>query len=278
MKAERRHELQTNSLALWMQIRLPELWQKYGNHILLGLIVLVGAFWFVRWRIEAPKKAAAQAGQALAVVDQKVNDLRRMQRQAGDVSDVPQSIADALDTSDNKDIQALAWTLLGEYRWTMASLPSELTSRPAQSSPEDLYKQADEAFRKALAAGGQQMDVVARAHAGRALVAEQQAFESARKDNFKTDPARNPFWQTARAEYEAIANDPNMLQTLRDEAKAKIEILGKMQKPVWIAKIAPTTLPLGPLGPEMPESRPSAPIAPTPAIPTTRPANRKQAM
>ena len=79
MKAERRHELQTNSLALWLQIRLPEYWQKYGNHILLGLIIVIGAFWFVRWRIEAPKKAAAQAGQVLSAVDQNILELRRMQ-------------------------------------------------------------------------------------------------------------------------------------------------------------------------------------------------------
>lgn len=277
MKAERRHELQTNSLALWMQIRLPEIWQKYGNHILMGLIIAIGAFWFVRWRIEAPKKAAAQAAQVLAIVDLNINDLRRMQRQPGELTEIPQRVADALNTSDSKDIQALGFTLLGEYHWTVASLPAEMTSRPAKTSPDELYKQADVAFGKALEAGSQQSDILARAHTGRALVAEQQAFELARKDNFKSDPAKNPFWQTAKAEYEAVASDANMLQSLRDEAKMKIEMLGKMQKPVWIAKASPTSLPFGPLGPEMPSTRPNATtpaMATTPTIPTTRPATR----
>ncbi|MFI5380822.1 MAG: hypothetical protein ACHRHE_16105 [Tepidisphaerales bacterium] len=267
MKAERRHELQTNSLALWMQIRLPEIWQKYGNHILLGLIILIGAFWFVRWRIEQPKKAAAEAGMILGVVDQTLSQFRNLERLPGDAAtEVPQRIADALAASDNKDIQALGFALLGEYHLAVASQPQELTSRPSKSSPDELYKLAEEAFANSLKAGSQQLDLIVRARTGRALVAEQQAFELARQENFKGDPAKNPFWQTAKEQYEAIVNDPNMIAALRDDAKKKLELLDKMQQPVWIAKAAPASMPAGPLGPEMPDSRP--------ATPTTRPATR----
>src|SRR5207253_7843671 len=41
MKAERRHELQTNTLALWLRWKGPEVWAKYGTHILLGVIIIL---------------------------------------------------------------------------------------------------------------------------------------------------------------------------------------------------------------------------------------------
>ncbi len=259
MKAERRHELQTNSLALWLQIRLPEIWQKYGNHILLGLIIVVGAYWFARWRVEAPKKARAQATQVLGIVNQNITGLRRMSVNPEDVADVPQRISDALNTSDDKDIQALAHALLGEYHWTLASMPQGLTTQPARISPDELYRKADENFRNALAAGSRQPDILARAHFGRAMIAEQQAFEKARGQQFKADPAKEPLWQVARAAYQAVADNPDMYPVLREEAKLKISELEKMQKPVWIGKVNPTTVPVtmpsGPLGPEAPTTR-----------------------
>jgi hypothetical protein len=258
MKAERRHELQTNSLALWLQLRLPEIWQKYGNHILLGLIILIGAFWFVRWRYEAPRKAANEAANALASIEMTLNAARS----PDDTGDIPQRIADALTISDNKDVQALGFVLLGEYQWTLATQPQPLTSRPSKSTPEDLYKKADDAFRNSLAAGSQQMDLIVRARFGRAIVAEQQAFELALKDNFKSDPSTNPYWRIARAEYEAVAKDPNVIGAFHKEAKWKLEQLGKMEtQPVWIGKAPPTSMP----NLEMPDTRPAA---------TTRPATR----
>jgi len=58
MKAERRHELQTNTLALWLRWRAPEIWAKFGTHILLGVIIVLLAVVLVRHLMNKPVEEA----------------------------------------------------------------------------------------------------------------------------------------------------------------------------------------------------------------------------
>ena len=65
MKAERRHELQTNTLALWLRWKAPDLWAKYGTHILLGVIIILLGIVVIRHLINKPTEEANRAAELL---------------------------------------------------------------------------------------------------------------------------------------------------------------------------------------------------------------------
>ena len=127
MKAERRHELQTNSLALWLRWRLPQIWQQHGTKILLGLIFVVLVIIVIRWRINAPKLAYARAEQALSQADQIMVRIR-----SGDTThdaeslklvkagQLPALVKNAMEESDKPLIQARSFNLLGDYYYSLA--------------------------------------------------------------------------------------------------------------------------------------------------------------
>jgi hypothetical protein len=243
MKADRRHELQTNSLALWFTLKLPEIWQQYGSHILVGLILAVAAFWVIRWRMQAPIIAREQASQLLSQVEGDLEAAANYRISVASLSNNPTIIGEAINLSEDKDIRALAYILLGEYHWLSVNMPNGLsTSRPTSSLIAESYQRAETAFTTAIKSGTEQPQYLARAYFGRAKVAEQRAFDQALA-GAATRPVENPLWAQAKADYEAVVNNPNIFQPIRDQAQDRIRLLEMMQQPVWIVEEAPTTRP-----------------------------------
>jgi tetratricopeptide (TPR) repeat protein len=294
MKAERRHELQTNSLALWLRWRAPEIWTKHGSKILLGLIFVLLGIVLIRWRMNAPREAAARAVDDLTEARQVLGELQQGARLPGEATEVPKRIESALKGSDDAAIQADGLLLLGDYYWTLATLPKpiEATTRPSLA-PElpkaELFSQAKAAYEKALKVPDLSPAGAAKAHFGLAVIAEQQGEDQARKANWKLAPAQNPHWAEARQHYQAILDNPKIYDLLKDQARSHIEELETLQKPLWLVpatQAAPTTRellplePMGPLGPMLPPTgttrpttRPAGAMAPTATTrPTTRPA------
>ena len=65
MKAERRHELQTNSLAQWLWWKAPEVWAKHGSKILLGVVlVALGVVLVIRMKNKPIEEAPDKIGRA----------------------------------------------------------------------------------------------------------------------------------------------------------------------------------------------------------------------
>ena len=129
MKAERRHELQTNSLATWLQFRAPEMWRQYGSRVLLGLIfviplVYVGFYYY--------KKPERQATEANAYLDQVADTVRQLEGGGlgtSDTAQVRQAVKQAVDASNTPEVQARGHMLLGDYFWALHNQP------PKPSSP-----------------------------------------------------------------------------------------------------------------------------------------------
>jgi len=294
MKAERRHELQTNSLALWLRWRLPQIWQQHGTKILLGLIAVAIVIFIVRWRISAPKAAFARAQEALGQADQVFNSIsgivlaespEALQRvKAGFL---PSLVKRALDESDKPLIQARAYDLLGDYYYLLAEsrVSSDATTRPF-STPID-RKQLEEAqtqYKRALETKIDQPDLIARAHIGLGTIAQTLAFESAvesakqpAKEDKPYDWSKNPLWEEARQQFQAVVDDPKVPEAIKANARTQLREIARMQVPVMVARSGetpavepPTTRPTV-LGPELPPST-TRPIAPAPAGATTRPA------
>ena len=277
MKSDRRHELQTNSLALWLQLRLPELWNKYGSWFLFGLVAIMALVLFIQYRVKQPKIALANASRTLAEVQSLITRLERQQVPLTEVSDVPTRIDEAMKQSDQKQIQTYGNILKAEYYWTLATMPppmpGETAKRPEQS-PEELMKQAEEAYGAALAVAPDAPDLVARAHFGLANIAETRGYQPVRTPGQVNGEAAKAQFDIARRNYEAVAANASMLPALKAEANWRLEQLALLQKPVWYMTMPSsregTTLPFE-LGPEAPLTRPTtSPVTPT--RPTTGPA------
>jgi len=261
MKAERRHELQTNSLALWLKWRAPEIWKKYGNWVLLGVIVVCLAIVLIRRQINAPKEAARAANEMLIQARDGITQLELGLRPPGEASTVKRLIGQALDRSDAPAIQALGHLTLFDYYWALANypVPAEASSQPTlrpESPPNVLLDEGEKALDLALKDQSSDASLVGRALLGRAYVAEMRASMADRATNYK-GATRAAAWETARKRYQAVISDPKTLPIHKDEARRKLAQLATLQRPVYLEPpppptSEPTTAPSGPLGPMFP--------------------------
>jgi hypothetical protein len=273
MKSERRHELQTNSLSAWMYYRAPEIWNKYGNHILLGVIVLIGLIWVIRLRLEAPKKAKLDAAVNLHELQRQIQ-YAYLDLDAASISDIPQKLSQTLEISTDPDIQALGYVLLGDYHWLNVIVnepdPAE-QSKAMDPDFEQSLKNADKAYAAVLEQKTTQRDLIAKAHVGRAMVAEELGGAQ-----FRNSPeAENPYWEQARKNYQAVIDDKEIPETLRANAEVRIKQLKELGNPLWVVrkKEAPTSMPalFDPTGPF--DFSTTRPIMESMTRPTTLPAN-----
>jgi hypothetical protein len=245
MKAERRHELQTNSLALWLRWRGPELWQQYGTKILLGLIFVAAIVVAVRYRLEAPTKALTQAVDKLASAREMIQELG-ISRSPADGQQIESLIREAMATSDQPSFQAEAHLALGDCYWALINFPKtpESATRPSlmpEQPREELFKRAQENYSLAMKDLPDKPHVVARAQLGLAAIEETRAFEIDRAAGYKEPAEKNLHWAQAREHYEAVAKSPTSPGILKDEAKQKLERLPALMKPLWIAALPPAT-------------------------------------
>jgi hypothetical protein len=250
MKAERRHELQTNTLALWLRWRAPEVWAKYGTHILLGVIVVLLAIVLARHLMNKPAEEANRAAEALAAARDQIREVSDGMRPAGDARGILTLIQQAMEQSKRPEIQAEAQLAMGDYYWALFNAPempgsfTQPTIVPEESSQEMLNK-AEENYSAALKQTGGKAYVAARARFGLAAVAEARGYDLLRKSGFKGADA-SAFWDKAKEQYQAIVDDPATPQVLKDEAKWHLEQLVELRKPVWVAEPPPSTSTSGP--------------------------------
>ena len=65
MKAERRHELETNDLARKI-VQAPDYWKQYGGRIMLAATVVVVVAMLVTFKLRQNRESLATARQSLA--------------------------------------------------------------------------------------------------------------------------------------------------------------------------------------------------------------------
>lgn len=243
MKAERRHELQTNSLALWLRYRAPDLWQKYGNYALLTLVVIALVAVIIHNRIQKPKRDAERAATHLAQARDVIFQLRQgLLEKLDDARQARSHINQAMEASSNPVVQARAYLALGDYYWAMYNVPvsAEAATQPGQKpeeSPEELLKLAEDAYRKSRSAQDEVGDVLASALDGLGVVAETRALREDQASGYKST---SPHWETARKHYQEILDHPRVPQVLKEVARLKIETLTARQQPIWLADPAAT--------------------------------------
>ena len=75
MKAERRHELKSNSLSTSLLL-IPEKVKQYQSQIALGIVLIALAVVLVRYRMSAAEQRLAEAQESLAIAS---DDLRQLE-------------------------------------------------------------------------------------------------------------------------------------------------------------------------------------------------------
>ena len=77
MKAERRHELQENSLARFID-NFPVMLRLYADRILLAVVLVLLVVVLIRWRMNQAEARATQTANDLAEAKSSVTRLQRM--------------------------------------------------------------------------------------------------------------------------------------------------------------------------------------------------------
>jgi len=278
MKAQRRHELKTNTLARGLE-GLPGYWREYGSRVLLFITVVLVAFLVVRFwmqRRQQEQVAVERAGADAFTAIQRLGDLPRsysigpaagdfiaQQRQAL-VQEAESSIDTMLSSKDPK-VLALAYVARGDLDWKLATLPPVpgAETRPTLGvgrSPEDLLNAAKQAYEKVLEPPlNEQVYASINARLSLAAIAENEHD-----------------WDAAKRHYQAIIDDPKLqaYQAYKQYAKERLALLPQIQQP---ALLVPATKPAATTRaaiPPFPFSAPSteATTAPASTEPSTAPA------
>src|SRR5262245_39868629 len=132
MKAERRHELQQNSLARFLD-NLPVMLRLYADRILLVVVLILLVIVLIRWRVNAAATRAAQITDNLAAAKTSLKQLEQIRmggapdqvasfrsRVISEVNDAIEQVANNSSSSDAA-LQAQALVTRGDLYWTLAN-------------------------------------------------------------------------------------------------------------------------------------------------------------
>lgn len=252
MKAERRHELKTNTLARGLE-HLPEASRQHGSKVLVAVLAVLLIVFLVRQRITSAREGAAQAAYALnaarADIDQldDVLDLRVATTQG--LADLRREVASGtedkvrqiLELTDDPRLLAEARLARGDLNWKLANfpdLPGAATQPSLQfsRSRKDLLKVAEESYHDVIGNPAAPTESVRTARFGLAAV-----FENRRE------------WDKAREQYQTLVNDPATPQPFKNQAVERLNEMDKLRRPVLVGppataespatSTAPSTIP-----------------------------------
>lgn len=162
MKAQRRHELQSNELAKVIK-GAPTFWEDWGGRALVAAIAVLVIVILVRYKISSNRESMTQATSSLATAREQIDGLAQMAmvsplapaqevavRRRTMFNDGNNAIGEAIRRSDDKKIQAEALVAKGDLYWTLASLPPVVGAATQPSlqikDPKDLIAGAQESY------------------------------------------------------------------------------------------------------------------------------------
>jgi tetratricopeptide (TPR) repeat protein len=266
MKAERRHELKTNTLAHGIE-GLPELWRRYGTKVLLALVGVLAIVLAVRFQSSTARQQKEQAANAFAAALSGIQSLQNIGSQpdgraaatqrAEIVRQASGAIQQVLEDSKDPAMRAEALAARGDMNWYLATGPEV---RGADTQPSLKLEDADDvlldrakaSYEQAVQVDGAAPLTIANARLSLAAVAEQ------RKQ-----------WDEARKQYEQIVADARMPEAFKNEARVRLDDLKELAKPVLLGK--PATAPAPEPGPDLGPAGPPLPTTTTAPVPATQP-------
>jgi hypothetical protein len=233
MKAERRHELKTNTLAEALAGMPERRWQHTGVTISIALGgVLI--FLLVRYRMTANQTRLARAQDNLAVAREEIDEIRQETMMNVDPSqplELARDIGSRVDSvlseagDSNPTLAAEALVARGDLDWIMAGI-SAATTQPiaGQQSSDELLKGAQSAYQQVVTNYPKQSLSVTTAQFGLAAIDE-----------------NHHDWDGARKEYQAIIDDPQSGEVFQTQAKNMLASLSQVTQQPIIGAIVPAT-------------------------------------
>ena len=238
MKAQRRHELQTNSLAQFMD-NLPAFLKLHGNKILLGIIFVALVIVLLRYRASSAEQRAEAVTMSLGNARNGISELKRFdpmmppsqvasqRRQL--LSAAKDSVQTVLDESEDPATKAQALLARGDLYWTVANLPpipgaATQPSLQFAAGSEDFLKQAEDAYQQILKEYPDQKRAANTAQFGLAAVREnQERFDDATKI------------------YKTLIESSDTSAMFKDLATSRLALLELAKTPVFVGSTQPTT-------------------------------------
>ncbi|HRK31089.1 MAG TPA: hypothetical protein PLD59_08425 [Tepidisphaeraceae bacterium] len=270
MKAERRHELQENSLAHVLS-NLPLYLSIYGGRILLFLSLIVLVVVLLNYRKQAKLQQSVSARVSLSTAREGTLQLAQLSGTFADPSQIAQqrallrsqvdsSLEIAAGSADTTTLKAEAEVARGDLFWTLANLPElrGASTQPALAIPEkpdQLLKQAEAAYESVLSLYPNEKFSRGSALLGLGAIAENRgAFD------------------VAEQRYKQLA-ESDLSPTQKILAEERIEMLPILAKPRRIvAASQPATQPAGAPFISFDQPLQDLPVEPI-ASPTTLPSN-----
>lgn len=239
MKAERRHELETNDLAKKI-IQAPDYFKIYGGRIALGIVVLVAVGMLINYRIHTNRENLAVSEQSVAEAREAVTQLASpnlmgpsdqvAMRRRELISNATQAIDRVNERSEDPKLLVQATVLRGDLYWTVANLVAlpGATTREAlavEPKPDMALEQAEAAYKLVLENYSDQMLPTATARFGLAAIAENRGK-----------------WDQAKQQYEAINADSKMSDSNKKLAETRLGLLPQLEKGVYLTHtVSPST-------------------------------------
>jgi hypothetical protein len=247
MKAERRHDLETNSLARILSLT-PGFFRQHGAKVLLGVVIVTLAIILMRQRSSLAEQEVDVAWGNISAARQATAQLTQLPREGLEPDDefnarlsiidgAGKSIKAAM-ASDNAQLVAEALVAQGDFYWTLANLP-EITrgaaaTQPAkfrlESTPQEYLAKAQETYEKVL-----------KSHKDSALPATIAQFGLAAIAENRGD------WAAATRIYETLSADPATTPAFKSQALYRIQLMDKVKRPLFLATTRPASAPVMPL-------------------------------
>jgi hypothetical protein len=240
MKAERRHQLQDNTLAKVIT-KAPNWWQESGAKFLAIAVAVLVIVFLIRYRISSNREAEAGAVQNLATARTIIDEVQQQamssplapaQQQATQrrqlYNDANEAIGRALTLSDDKKIAAEALLAKADLAWELATLPAipGAATQPTLQvrDPKELISNANEAYQTILNNYADQIYAAIAARFGLAALAEN-----------KRD------FDAAKSQYEKLALETKDFPAYQQLAAERLKKLDELRHPVILA--TPATMP-----------------------------------
>ncbi len=273
MKAERRHELQDNSLAKVLATPTSAS-RRFGGMALMVLLAAAVAFLLIRYRINSSREGRRLAAENLSAARNNIRQLgqleffpvpaqQKLSYRKQWAADAASSIDQVAGATRDPKLQAEALIARGDLNWALATMP-ELPGAATQpmlrydGDRNALLGAAEAAYGEVLTQYADQKPSGVAANLGLAAVAEQLGN-----------------WDRASSCYDAVANDATIAAAFRTQARLRLQQLPLYRQPVLLAAATTRPQPAGSPAAVVPvpgfEREPATTTTRTTAAPPTSP-------
>jgi len=235
MKAQRRHDLQTNSLAKILS-DLPAFFRQHGAKVFLGIVIIGLAVILIRQRMNLAEQEVSAGWSDITSARVVLENLAQPPRYGIDeynrrregIDQATRYIRTAT-RADDRALAAKGLVVQGDMNWVLANLPAipGAATQPALTKGEptasEYLTRAKDSYNQVLRGFSQFPLAVADARFGLAACAENEHD-----------------WDKAAEHYKAILNDASLAATFKPLVEYRLKAMEQVKAPLYFATLPAT--------------------------------------